>query len=360
MVTDINRYQIANAAICLTIVRRLKKGDAMSIFTMEKPNLMLGIQDVVDAMEASGLPPIYTLSPEEARNFLKETQSGNGIAKPEVDIKDYHLPVGPTGGLEVRVVRPKGAEGALPGVLYLHGGGWVMGGRDTHDRLIREIAVMGGVAVVFPEYGLSPENRYPVALEQCYAVFEHMARNSAEMGLQPGGFVVMGDSAGGNMATVAALLSRERGGPKILLEVLFYPVVDAEMATQSYKDFSEGPYLTRKAMKWFWDNYVPESNRRDERNVSPLRARDSDLERLPPTLIITAENDVLRDEAEEYARRLDEVGVPVASLRVNGTMHDFVMLDLLALMPSTRAAMTLATAYVKAAFRGIPAQFKNE
>ncbi len=332
----------------------------MSIFTMEKPNLMMGIQDVVDAMEASGVPPLYTLSPEEARDFLKEAQAGNNVQKPEADIKDYHLPVGPTGGVEVRVVRPKGVVEALPGVLYLHGGGWVMGGRDTHDRLIREIATMSGAAVVFPEYALSPENRYPVALEQCYAVLEYLSRNTGEMNLQPGGFVVMGDSAGGNMATVTALLSRERGGPKILLEVLFYPVMDAEMSTQSYRDFSEGPYLTRKAMKWFWDNYVPEPSRRDERNASPLRARDSDLELLPPTLIITAENDVLRDEGEEYARRLDEVGVPVASLRVNGTLHDFLMLDILAQMPSTRAAMTMATAYVKAAFRGIPPQFRNE
>lgn len=324
----------------------------MSIFTLEKPNLSVDSQNFIDVLESQDSPPIYTLAPESARQVLIDAQAAAGADKPDVAVEDIKLPVGPTGSVKVRIMRPKSAnKGHLPTVFYTHGGGWVMGGKETHDRLIREICVEAGVAVVFPEYGLAPDVKYPVPLEQCYAVLEHIGRNAKEMGFDPDGFVVAGDSAGGTMATVMTMLSRERGGPDILFQLLFYPVTDHDFDTKSYKDFAEGPWLTRKAMRWFWDNYMPEIDRRDERNASPLRSRDEDLENMPPALIITAENDVLRDEGEEYARRLDDAGVRAACVRVNGAMHDFVMLDALATSPSTRAAIALGVAEIKKAFQ---------
>lgn len=295
---------------------------------------------------------MYTLSPEDARQVLLDAQSSVNVVKPDVEIKDITLDIGPTGRVAVRIVKPKGAKDRMPCVLYLHGGGWMLGGKETHDRLIRDLAVHAGVAVVFPEYGLSPEVKYPVPIEQCYSVLEHIGRNAREMGFDSDGFVVAGDSAGGTMATVMAMLAHERGGPKIIYQVLFYPVTDSEMETKSYKDFAEGPWLTKKAMRWFWDNYLPDIDRRQERNASPLRARDEDLESLPPALVITAENDVLRDEGEEYAGRLDECGVETACVRVNGTMHDFVMLNALADTAPAKSAIALAVTEIKKAFQG--------
>lgn len=325
----------------------------MSLFTLEQPLLNTEAQDFIDAQEVAGNPPIYTLTPEAARQGLIDAQNKAGAPKPDVDIKDLTLPVGPTGSVKVRIIKPKGSKDKMPAVLYLHGGGWVMGGKETHDRLIREIAVKAGVAVVFPEYGLAPETKYPVPIEQSYAVLEHIGRSAHEMGLDPDGFVIAGDSAGGAMATVVAMLSQERGGPDIIAQILLYPVTDSELETKSYHDFADGPWLTKKAMRWFWDAYLPDLSRREERNASPLRARDEDLESLPPALVITAENDVLRDEGEEYARRLDEVGVPVSCFRVNGAIHDFLMLDALADMPAAKTALDLAVAEIKKAFQGI-------
>ena len=323
----------------------------MSLFTLEKPDLTVDTQDFVDAQEMAGAEPLYTLAPEAARQVLVDAQAAASAAKPDADIKDITIDVGPTGSVQVRIVKPRGAKDRMPCVLYMHGGGWVLGGRDTHDRLIRELAVEAGVAVALPEYGLAPEIKYPVSIEQCYAVLEHLGRNARDMGLDPDGIVLAGDSAGGLMATVLAMLAHERGGPNVIFQLLFYPVADADFDTRSYKDFAEGPWLTKKAMKWFWDSYLPDLDRRMERNASPLRARDEDLESLPPALIITAENDVLRDEGEEYARRLDDCGVKVSCVRMLGTIHDFMMLDALANTAPARTGMTLAVAAIKKAFQ---------
>ncbi|MCC8179349.1 MAG: alpha/beta hydrolase [Planctomycetes bacterium] len=323
----------------------------MSIFTTTKPNLTVDTQAYIDAVDEQNTPPVYTLSPEEVRQGLIDRQSAGLAAKPDAEIKDMDLEIGPTGMVSVRMVRPRGARDQLPCIFYLHGGGWVAGGKETHDRLIRELAIGVGAAVIFPEYSLAPETRYPVALEQCYAVLEFIGRNCAQLGIDSDGLVIAGDSAGGTLATVLSMLSRERGGPKVIFQALLYPVTDSGQDTTSYRDFSDGPLLGKKAMKWYWDSYLPDMERRLEKNASPMQAKDEDLAMLPPTLIITAENDVLRDEAEEYAKRLDEAGVEVACVRFNGTTHDFMMLDGLANTSPARAAMTLTIAEMKKAFQ---------
>ena len=222
-----------------------------------------------------------------------------------------------------------------------------MGNEDTHDRLIRELAVGTGAAVVFPKYTPSPEAQYPVPHQEIWAILEHVAANAEHFGLDPTRIVVGGDSVGGNMAIVTSLLSKEKAGPKIGFQLLFYPVTDAAFDTPSYQNFADGPWLTKKAMQWFWDAYLPDQEKRDEIFASPLRAAKEQLSGLPPTLVITAENDVLRDEGEAFARKLDEAGVFVSCLRCNGTVHDFVMLDALAGSAPAKTALSLAIEAVK-------------
>jgi acetyl esterase len=259
------------------------------------------------------------------------------------------LPVGPTRETRVRIVRPQGATGVRPVVVYFHGAGWVMGDTTTHDRLVRELAAGSGAVVVFVDYERSPENRYPVAVEQDYAVTEYVATHAGEFGVDATRLAIAGDSVGGNMTAVVSLLAKERHGPKIAAQVLFYPVTDASLSQPSYTEFANGPWLTTKAMAWFWDAYLPDHAARKDRHVSPLNATLAELRDLPPALVITDENDVLRDEGEAYARKLTQAGVPVTAARYGGTIHDFVMLNALAETPAARGAIAQATGFLRRA-----------
>ncbi|WP_258879042.1 alpha/beta hydrolase [Paraburkholderia sp. BL6669N2] len=226
--------------------------------------------------------------------------------------------------------------------MYFHGGGWVLGDTSTHDRLIREIANGANAAVVFVDYDRSPEAQYPVPIEQAYAATEYVARHGRELGVDSSRMAVAGDSVGGNMTAAVTLLAKERRGPQLRYQVLFYPVTDANFDDASYKEFAEGPWLTRAAMQWFWNAYAPNASDREKITASPLRATQEDLKELPPALVITDENDVLRDEGEAYARNLMQAGVKVTATRYLGTIHDFVMLNALADTPAARAAIAQA------------------
>jgi acetyl esterase len=304
-------------------------------------------QKFIDAL--AGATPIYTLTPEAARKVLLGAQSGP-VALPGVSIEDRVLPVGPTGQTRIRIVRPEGAQGGLPVVVYFHGAGWVMGDTTTHDRLVRQLAVGAHAAVVFVDYERSPEARYPVAIEQDYAVTKYVAEHPAEFDVDAGRLAIAGDSVGGNMAAVVSLLAKERKGPTIAAQLLFYPVTDAGMDDGSYETFANGPWLTRPAMAWFWDAYLPDASARKDIHVSPLEAEIDQLRGLPPALVITAENDVLRDEGEAYARKLIEAGVTVTATRYLGTIHDFVMLNALGDTPAAKAAVEQASGFLRDAF----------
>lgn len=280
----------------------------------------------LESLQKSSGPPIYKLSPEQARNVLSSVQAAP-IEKLEADIDNRSIPGGPTGEVSIQIVRPPGTRNTnLPAVVSLHGGGWVLGGSDTHDRLIRELANGAQVAIIFVNYTLSPEARYPVSLEQAYAA-KWVAENGQTINVNPTQLAVAGDSVGGNMATAVTLLAKERGGPSIKFQLLFYPVTDANFDTPSYMAYQDGYFLTREGMKWFWDNYTTDGTNRKEPTVSPLQASTERLKGLPPTLIINGELDVLRDEGEAYAHKLMEAGVVVTAVRYHGTIHDFVMLN---------------------------------
>jgi acetyl esterase len=312
----------------------------------DRPTLELHTQQFVD--ELAGAPPIYSLSPDEARSVLVRAQS-IPVGKPSAQVEDITLPVGPTGSVPIRVIRPVGAAEVLPAVMYFHGGGWVLGDRDTHDRLVREIAVGAEAAVVFVDYGRAPEVRYPVAIEQAYAATRYVSENGASLRIDPLRLAVAGDSVGGNMAAAVTLMAKQRSGPNIAFQVLFYPVTDSGFDTPSYIQFADGPWLTKRAMEWFWDAYLPDPAARKQPTATPLNAPPDQLARLPEALVIVDENDVLRDEGEAYARKLSNAGVRVTSIRYNGTIHDFVMLNALADTPATRGAIAQAVGALKEA-----------
>jgi acetyl esterase/lipase len=300
--------------------------------------------------DATANPPyLYELTPDEARKVLDDVQAAP-IDKLPVDEHWIDVPAR-VGDVRARIIRPRGAEGTLPVILYMHGGGWVLGNAGTHDRLVRELAVGVGAALVFVEYDRSPEARYPVAIEQGYAVAQHIVREGAAHGLDPERIAVAGDSVGGCMTAALTLMAEGRGDVRFAFQAMFYPVTDAAMDTGSYREFAEGYYLSAKAMAWFWDAYAPDLATRNEAYASPLRAADSQLAGLPPALLLVDEADVLRDEGEAYAARLRANGVAVTTVRYDGAIHDFMMLNPLSETQATRAAIGQAIASLKAALR---------
>lgn len=301
------------------------------------------------AAAAAAGRPIYSLPYADARAVLAAVQAEKVQASALTTTQDLVWKIGPTGAVRVRIVRPSNSKGSLPAVLYYHGGGWVMGDRKTHDHLIRELAVQTRAAVIFVEYDNAPEVRYPVNNEQAYAALVHVATNGASLGIDGTRLAVAGDSAGGNMAIAVTMMAKDRAGPKISHQLLFYPVTDDVSDNSSYRAFGDGPFLTRKAMDYFLAANFPADHRQDVL-AFPLRASLEQLSGLPAATIMVAENDLLRDEGEAFGRRLIEAGVPVATTRFNGTMHDFVMLNPLAASEPARAAISQSAARLRQAF----------
>jgi acetyl esterase len=253
------------------------------------------------------------------------------------------------GDARVRIVRPVDITGTLPVIVYMHGGGWILGNAATHDRLVRELAVGARAALLFVEYPNSPEAHYPVAIEQGYATAQWAMREGAAKGLDAGRMAVAGESVGGNMAAAVTLMAKERGDVTFVQTSMYYPVTDAAMDTASYGEFAEGYYLTRKAMEWFWDAYTTDPGQREEITASPNRASTEQLQGLPPTLVFVDEADVLRDEGEAYAAKLRAAGVAVTAVRYDGVVHDFMLLNAMSQAHATRAAIAQATAFLRAA-----------
>ncbi len=319
----------------------------MAVPTLTKPVLERAAQAFANA--TANPPLLYELTPGEARAVLDDVQS-EPIDKLRVDERWINVPA-PGGDVRVRVLRPPGATGTLPVILYMHGGGWVLGNADTHDRLVRELVIGTGAALAFVEYDRSPEARFPVAIEQGYAVAQHIMREGAAHGLDPARMAVAGDSVGGCMTAALTLMAEGRGDVRFVHQSMYYPVTDAAMDTASYEQFAEGYYLSAKAMAWFWDAYAPDVETRRDAYASPMRASDQQLAGLPPALVIVDECDVLRDEGEAYAARLRANGVDVTTVRYDGAIHDFMMLNPLSATRAARAAIAQAIATLREALR---------
>jgi acetyl esterase len=320
----------------------------MSVIQTHAPVLEPAAQAFADA--AAKPPQLYELTPVEARKVLDDVQAAP-IDKLPVDERWITVPAD-VGDVRVRIVRPQGVAGTLPAILYMHGGGWVLGDAGTHDRLVRELACGARAALVFVEYDRSPEAPFPVAIEQGYATAQWIVREGAAHGIDPDRIAIAGDSVGGCMTAAITLMAHDRGDVRFVQQSMYYPVTDAAMDTGSYEQFAEGYHLTAKAMAWFWDCYLPDAERRAEPYASPLQARDDQLAGLPPALVIVDEADVLRDEGEAYASRLREAGVAVTTVRYDGTIHDFMMLNPLSGTQATRAAVAQAISFLRTALHG--------
>ena len=307
------------------------------------------IKSFLEDVNSQTGPQLYELSVEDAREVLLNVQNIE-VNKLPADIEDREIPGGLNGPVSIRIVRPKGKKDLLSVIMYFHGGGWVLGDKNTHDRLIREIANGSNAAVVFLNFTPSPEAKYPIAIEEAYTATKYISENGKDLNLDSSKLVVAGDSVGGNMATIVAILAKERGVPEIKFQLLFYPVTDADFYTPSYREFATDHFLTRKAMKWFWDNYLPDKEKRKMHTASPLKASLEQLRGLPEAMVINGEFDILRDEGEAYAHKLIEAGVKVTAVRYLSTIHDFVMLNPITETPATRAAIKQANEMLREVF----------
>ena len=297
--------------------------------------------------ESSKCPLIFQLSPDKGRLVLEKAQSTPVYKYPAATFS-LQVDTGNWGCLKVYLIVPENLIGTPNVIYYIHGAGWVFGSLHTHEKLVHELAARTNSILVFPEYSRSPEAKYPVAIEQCYKVLCHLPELFQCTSLTPNlsTLTVAGDSVGGNMATVMTIQSKQRKGPHIHKQLLYYPVTNAYFDTETYHQFACNYYLYREGMMWFWDQYTTCDNERREITASPLCATCEQLKGLPSAMIINGEADVLREEGEAYARKLRCAGVEVTAVRIQAIIHDFVMLNALDQTNGTRAAMDISTQWV--------------
>ena len=324
--------------------------NAQNIDAAQDPHIESNTRAFLKVLNSGTGKPIEQLSPVEARAVLTGAQNSvkvdlSGIIVSEKTIIQDGLTI------KITIVKPINAKGLLPVFMFFHGGGWVLGDFPTHKRMIRDIVVESGAVGVYVGYTPSPEAHYPVAINQVYAATKWVATHGKEIGVDGKRLAVAGNSVGGNMAAVVALMAKDKKGPEIKLQVLLWPVMDANFDTESYKLYGTGRFLSANMMKWFWDNYTMDTNQRKEIYASPLQATIEQLKGLPRALIQTDENDVLRDEGEAYGRKLDEAGVKVTVTRYNGMIHDWGLLNPLSNLTGTKSVLLQAAAEIKNALK---------
>ncbi len=310
------------------------------------PHLNKMTKDFLTALNTSGGDPLESMSPVDARKVLVDAQASvkvdlSGIDESEKIINaDGH-------SIKLNIVRPEGVKGALPVFVFLHGGGWVLGDYPTHKRMVRDLVVLTGYSGVFINYTPTPDAKYPTQINEIYAATKWVAEHGDEIGVDGKNLAVVGNSVGGNMTAVTALMAKQKGGPEIKLQIMFWPVTDVNFETESYKKYGRDRFLTTSLMKWMFDLYSTNPKEREEIYYSPLQAGIEQLKGLPPALIQVVENDILRDEGEAYGRKLDAAGVPVTVIRYDGVIHDFGLLNAFAEMPATKSLFIQAAAEMK-------------
>ncbi|WP_240222712.1 alpha/beta hydrolase [Rheinheimera hassiensis] len=308
-------------------------------FAAGSPGVETQTQGFLNALAQGGGKPLEQLSVADARAVLVGAQQGATL--PAADVSEKTIKVDGQ-SIKLVIVKPKGTKGTLPAFMYFHGGGWVLGDFPTHERLIRDLVQRSGAVAVYVDYTPSPEAKYPTAINQAYAATQWVAINGKEIGVDGSRLAVAGNSVGGNMAAVVALKAKAEGTPALKFQLLLWPVTDAGFNNTSYHTYADGHFLTRNMMQWFWDNYTTSQEQRNEIYASPLRATTEQLKGLPPALIQTAEMDVLRDEGEAYGRHLNDAGVAVTTVRYNGMIHDFGLLNVLSDVPAVQDALDQA------------------
>jgi len=309
------------------------------------PNIETNIKSFLKALNSAGGKPMEETQPKEARKVLEGAQTSVKVDDSGIDVAEKTIAQDKL-SVKLFIVRPSGKTGVLPVFMFFHGGGWVLGDFPTHKRFVRDLVVQSGLACVFVEYSRSPEAKYPTALHECYAATKWVAAHGSEIQVDGAQMALAGNSVGGNLTAAVALMAKENG-PDIKFQLLFWPVTNADFETGSYNQYATDRFLTKNMMKWFWDNYTTKKEQRDEIYASPLKAPLSKLKGLPPALVQVAENDVLRDEGEAYARKMDEAGVPVTLVRVQGVIHDYGLLNPIAKVPVVQSALRYAAEELK-------------
>lgn len=290
--------------------------------------------------------PVETLLKEDARNVLVTVQNAvevdlSGIEESEKIITNKDYPV------KLTIVRPEGITKKLPAFIFIHGGGWILGDYNTHKRMVRDLVVESGYAAVFINYNPSPEAKYPQAINEIYAATKWISKHGGEINIDSKRLALVGNSAGGNMAIATSLLAKKNNDSFIKVQILLWPVTNTDFDTESYKIYGEQRFLTASLMKWMFDQYTTDLKQCKEIYLSPLLASIDELRGLPPTIVQVAENDILRDEGEAFGRKLDEAGVDVTTIRYNGVIHDFGLLNGLAASPQTRSMVIYSAGILK-------------
>lgn len=310
------------------------------------PHLSVAVKTFLEELNSGDGPPLEKLPPLQAKQVLVEAQAAVKVDLSGIEVSQKAIN---SGGYSVvlDIVRPAGVKGTLPVFIFIHGGGWILGDFPTHERMVHDLVVLTGYCGVFINYTRTPDAAFPQAINEIYAATKWVAEHGDEIGVDGSNLAVVGNSVGGNMTMVTALQAKANGGPHIKLLIMMWPIVDADFETDSYHQFGENRFLTTPLMKWMYDMYIPNPEDRKQIYASPLQATVEQLKGLPPTLIQVAENDVLRDEGEAFGRKLDEAGVTVTTVRYNGVIHDFGLLNGLADIPQTRALFIQAAAELK-------------
>lgn len=310
----------------------------------EDPHLSAATKKGLDVLNSGD--PVETLPKDKARKVLVDAQAGEKVDLSGIDEFEKSIVVD-NHSVKLNIVKPEGTKEKLPVFVFIHGGGWILGDYPTHKRLVRDLVVESKCAAVFVNYTPSPEAQYPQAINEIYAATKWVATHGDEINVDGKRLALVGNSVGGNMAIVTSLMAKKNNGPAIKLQILLWPVADANFDTASYKKYGEQRFLTTSLMKWMFDQYTTDPHQRKEIYLSPLQASVSELSNLPPTLIEVAENDILRDEAEALGRKLDEAGIDVTTIRYNGVIHDFGMLNIYAQIPQTKTLITTSAAMLK-------------
>lgn len=323
--------------------------DEVIDFTTDE-RLSRGTRAFLKALNSPAPPELEKLPPLEARQVLETAQASVPVDYSGIDESERTITAG---GFQIllNVVRPAGVTRKLPVFMFIHGGGWVLGDYPTHRRVVRDLVVESGYCAVFVNYTRTPDAVFPRQINEIYAATKWVADHGDEINVDGRNLAVVGNSVGGNMTAVIALMAKENGGPTIKAQILMWPIVDANFETDSYHQFGRDRFLSASLMKWMYDMYIADPAKRTDIHASPLRASLEQLTGLPPALIQVAENDILRDEGEAYGRKLDEAGVEVATLRYDGAIHDFGLLNGLANEPATRALFRHAAAELKQRLR---------
>jgi acetyl esterase len=322
------------------------KSQAVKVLEVaDDPRLSREVKAFLKLLNSGGVA-LETLTPLEARQVLVDAQASVQVDLSGIDESEKMI-IADGYSITLNIVRPEGVKGTLPVFIFIHGGGWVLGDYPTHKRMVRDLVVLSGFAAVFVNYTRTPDAQYPQAINEIYAATKWVAEHGEEIGVDGKNLAVVGNSVGGNMTAVTTLMAKAKGGPHIKLQILMWPIVDADFATDSYHQFGEKRFLTTPLMKWMYDMYIADPEKRKDIYASPLQATVEQLKGLPPALIQIAESDILQNEGAAYGRKLDEAGVNVTTVRYNGMIHDFGLLNGLAELPAVRSLFVQAAAELK-------------